>query len=108
MSPCFTFPTETSTDNAATPNKSISYYTQIYLQRGGTGCSASAHSYRVKKFAVVVQHYIFDTEHISHGQYTASPFGIVLLEWNLENRVPSLAFMGKTSFVIVGSSFLAK
>jgi len=48
---------------------------------------------RATKFAVKATDSIFDAEYISHGQPTASPSGSNLLQWNIENRVPSLTFV---------------
>ena len=55
---------------------------------------------RAKTFAAAT-YSIFDAEHLSHGQSTASPFCNTLLQWKLENRVSSLSFLAKTSVVIV-------
>jgi len=96
-------------ENAVTPNISISYYMQVYLQRGGIGCSAIAHS-ELKRFAVVAQNAtVFLCQ--AHYSWTIYRFTIshsTLLQCNLENRVPSLAFMERTSFVIEDGSLLAK
>jgi len=58
-------------------------------------------TYRGKNLQLIADS-IFDIEYISHGQSTASPSGTILSQGNLENNVPSLSFLGKTSVVTVG------
>ena len=59
---------------------------------------------RATQFAAVATDYAFDAEYISHVQSTPSPLSSILLQWNLENRVPSPSFLGKTFVVIVSGS----
>jgi len=73
MTPNFTSPVEPLMDNAVTPNKFMSRLLHSILPLW-SDCTS-----RAKPFAVPATDSIFDTEHISHGQSTSSPFCNTLL-----------------------------
>ena len=100
MPPSLASPAETSMDNAVIN----SWVTKIPpLRRYWVKCGCTS---RDKTFAVAAADFIFDAEHISHGQSTAAPFCSTLLQWKLKYRVSITLVSGENFCCACGSLWL--